>query len=463
MSSSREDIAAAYERLDAALGAVAALSYDVLTAYERQRLLARLETHRRRLPAVEHALINQLAIESAPETLGAASLAEALAIGLRISTKEAKRRIGEAADLGRTTALSGQRLDPRLPTAAAAQAAGQIGAEHVGVIRGFFDKLPDGIDYQTREEAEKQLGELATEFGPDALRAAAQRLAYLLDQDGPAPTDADRARRRGITVGKQRADGMSPVRGLLDPEGRAIWDAASAKLAAPGMCNPDDDVPTVDGPPTHEGAQRDLRSQAQRNHDAFTAMGRAVLASGTLGQHNGLPATIIVSTTLTELQSAAGQAVTAGGTLLPMTDVIRMASHAHHYLVIFEDHTRIPLYLGRSRRIASPGQRIVLHARDRGCTFPGCTVPGYGCQAHHGKKPWARGGLTNADEEVLACGPHNRLVEKGRWTTRIRANGRVEWIPPPQLDNGQARTNNYHFPEKYLIPDEHDKEDNEDA
>ena len=105
----------------------------------------------------------------------------------------------------------------------------------------------------------------------------------------------------------------------------------------------------------------------------------------------------------------------------------------------------------------------MLHARDRGCTFPGCTVPGYGCQAHHGKKPWARGGLTNADEQVLACGPHNRLVEKGRWTTRIRANGRVEWIPPPQLDNGQARINDYHHPENYLLSDEHDKEDNDDA
>ena len=61
---------------------------------------------------------------------------------------------------------------------------------------------------------------------------------------------------------------------------------------------------------------------------ASRPMGRSVLASGELGQHNGLPATIVVSTTLTELDSGAGQAVTAGGTLLPMTDVIRMASHA---------------------------------------------------------------------------------------------------------------------------------------
>ena len=37
------------------------------------------------------------------------------------------------------------------------------------------------------------------------------------------------------------------------------------------------------------------------------AMDRAVLASGKLGQHNGLPVSIIVSTTLAELEFAAGQ------------------------------------------------------------------------------------------------------------------------------------------------------------
>lgn len=72
MSSTREDVAAAYDNLDSAFERVAALSCDVLTATEKQRLLARLETHRRRLPAAEHPLINQLATESAPETDAAA-------------------------------------------------------------------------------------------------------------------------------------------------------------------------------------------------------------------------------------------------------------------------------------------------------------------------------------------------------------------------------------------------------
>jgi Domain of unknown function (DUF222) len=453
MSSSRGAIQAAFDCLDRAFDQVAALSFDVLTATERQRLLARLEAHRRRLPVAEHPLITQLATESAPEALGAKTLSEALTLGLRISETEARRRIREAEDLGPRTALSGERLEPQLPTTATGQAAGLIGAEHVKVIRTFFAGLPDAVDYQVREEAERDLGKLATEFGPTELRAVADHLAYLLNQDGPAPTDADRARQRHFTIGKQRADGLTPVHGLLDPEGCATMEAVMAKWAAPGVCNPDDQKPCIDGEPPEGAAQSDLRTQPQRNHDALKAMGRAALASGQLGQHNGLPATIIVSATLQELESATGQGVTAGGTLLPMSDVIRLASFAVHYLVIFKDHHREPLYLGRTKRFASRGQRIVLHARDRGCTFPGCTVPGYGCQAHHAKRGWAKGGQTNVDEEVLACPPHNRLVETGGWVTRIRADGRVEWIPPPQLDNGRARVNDYHHPENYLLAD----------
>ncbi|OBA84720.1 hypothetical protein A5662_05000 [Mycobacteriaceae bacterium 1482268.1] len=396
-------------------------------------------------------MINQLAAECAPEALGGTSLAEVLATALQISTAEAKRRIAEADDLGPRTTLSGEPLEPRLPTTASAQANGTIGAEHIETIRTFFHKLPAAVDVATREHAEIQLATLAAGLGPAQLDKAAARLAVLLDQDGPAPSDADRARMAYFTVSEPGPDGMSEVRGRFDPEARSYWEAVQAKLAAPGMCNPDDDHPAVDEPPTEAAKRSDARSQRQRNHDAFKAMARSMLASTQLGQHNGLPVSVIVSTTLSELQSAAGHAVTAGGNLLPMSDLIRMASHAYHYLVIFDDHTRIPLYLGRTKRCASPGQRIVLHARDRGCTFPGCTAPGYRCQAHHAKKPWARGGQTNVDEQVLACPPHNRLVEKGGWTTRIRHDGRVEWIPPPHLDTGQHRINDYHHPQNYLL------------
>jgi len=215
-----------------------------------------------------------------------------------------------------------------------------------------------------------------------------------------------------------------------------------AKLAAPGMCNPEDETPCVEGEPG-ERAASDVRTQSQRNHDALVALGRMALCSGALGTHNGLPVSVIASATLQELQSGAGVAVTGGGSLLPMRDLIRMASHAHHYLAVFDQHTGEALYLGRTKRLASPAQRIVLHARDRGCTRPGCTVPGYWSQVHHAVADWKDGGETNVDDMTLACGPDNRMIETTDWTTRRNTKGQTEWHPPPGLDTGQKRVNDY--------------------
>ena len=66
---------------------------------------------------------------------------------------------------------------------------------------------------------------------------------------------------------------------------------------------------------------------------------------------------------------------------------------------------------------------------------------------------WADGGNTNDDELGLACGADNRAVDAdGGWTTRMNERCEVEWIPPPALDTGQARVNNYHQPERLLRP-----------
>jgi hypothetical protein len=61
-----------------------------------------------------------------------------------------------------------------------------------------------------------------------------------------------------------------------------------------------------------------------------------------------------------DLESAAGKALTGGGSLLQMSDVVRLAPHAHHYLAIFDEGKAIGRY--HTKRLASPGQRIVLCA-----------------------------------------------------------------------------------------------------
>ncbi|CDQ45039.1 REP13E12 repeat protein [Mycolicibacterium neoaurum] len=158
----------------------------------------------------------------------------------------------------------------------------------------------------------------------------------------------------------------------------------------------------------------------------------------------------MVSTTLAELETAAGIAVTGTGTLMPMPDLIRLAEHAHHYLVVYRHHTAEPLYLGRTKRLATKAQRLLLHHRDRGCTRPGCTRCANHCQAHHAQPSWARGGHTDAPTLGLGCGPDNRLAELG-WTTKIDpTTGRVHWHPPPLLDTGGDTINHHFHPEELL-------------
>ncbi len=108
--------------------------------------------------------------------------------------------------------------------------------------------------------------------------------------------------------------------------------------------------------------------------------------------------------------------------------------------------------LYHTKRFASPAQRIMLYAKDRGCTQPGCDAPAYHSQVHH-VSGWTTTRRTDIDDLTLACGISNRLAEKG-WTTRKNAHGDTEWLPPPHLDHGQPRTNPYHHPERFLDQDD---------
>src|ERR1700757_521995 len=448
-SSSREEIVEVFDALDGDLDRLCELSFDVFTTPERLRALERLERVARRLRAPQHALINQVGAQAAEQELGG-TVRSALADRLRITKAEAGRRIDEAEDLGQRRALTGESLAPQLSATATAQRQGLIGDGHVRVIRSFFAHLPAEVDLLTGEAAEADLAGNASEYRPDELAKYAQRIMDWLNPDGEF-SDAERARKRGITVGKQEYDGMSRISGMVTPELRAAMEAMLAKLAAPGACNPDDETPVVDATPDEDAVRRDSRSEAQRNHDGFLSGLCGLFASGDLGQHNGLPVSIVVTTTLKELEAAAGKGLTGGGTLVPMSDVIRWASHAHHYLAIFDQGKALALY--HTKRLASPAQRIMLYAKDRGCTKPGCDVPAYHSQVHH-VQGWKAIRRTHINELTLACGPDNRLVEKGGFAIRKDAHGDTEWIPPPHLDYGQPRINSFHHPEKLLAPDD---------
>jgi hypothetical protein len=281
--------------------------------------------------------------------------------------------------------------------------------------------------------------------------AVGQRLADALNPDGLFD-DRDRARRRGLILGKQQPDGMSRLSGWLDPEARSYVEAVQAAVR-PGRHRPEE--------PASDPTARDERSSPQRLHDAITLGLKAGITSGKLGQHRGTPVSVIVTTTLSELNQAAeavndpnvpmpAPARTGGGSSLPMRDLIRMASDAIPYLAVFEDHTQRPIYLGRAKRVASADQRLICYARDRGCTHPNCMEPGYHCEVHHARE-WADDGHTNADNLFFACGAHHSLVGQRRRTTKVK-RGRLAWSD----GTGPPEINRIHHPDELLHPDEGD-------
>ncbi|GAA2810240.1 hypothetical protein GCM10010533_55630 [Mycolicibacterium pallens] len=284
------------EALDDVVESLAAVDLDVLAPPERFVVLERLETVRRRQVAVSHALTARL-----EQFEGCPPVPITVADVLRVSPREAKRRIRDAEQLAPRRALSGEPLPPLLPETAKAWQAGLLDGEHLRVIQKFFRDLPEHVAPVDIENAERMLAQKAAVLRPDQLEKVALRLALHLNPDGKF-SDEDRARKRGfVWCGGQRVDGMSVGRLVADPQLRSMLDAWFTKFAAPGVCNPADQSPTL--APSEEVAERDRRSHGQRQHDALTALVRGQLGDPKLGQHNGLPVTVIASATLQDLQA----------------------------------------------------------------------------------------------------------------------------------------------------------------
>ena len=442
-SGTREDVQEDFDALRAAVSRVLEHSYDALTTPERLALLERLEHETRRLRAPQHALINQLGAQANAQELGG-TLRCALADRLRITKAEAARRIDEAEDLGPRRALTGEPLAPQLAATAAAQRDGRIGAGHIKVIRGFFAHLPAEVDLSTREAAEADLAAKARGYRPDELAKYAQRIMDWLHPDEQF-SDAERAPKRGIILGNQEYDGMSRISGLITPELRAAIEALLAKLAALGACNPDDQTPVIDATPDQDAVRRDTRSQAQRSHDGLLARLRSLFASGRLGQHNGLPVSIVVTAILQDLEATTGKALTAGGTRVPISDVIRWAGHAHHYLAIFDHGKALALY--HTKRLASPAQRIMLYAKDRGCTKPGCDAPttARSTTSGAGQPPTAPTSTTSPWPAVQTTDSPKKAGPPAP-TPEAKPNGYHRHTPPQAGGPPRRPTPNQHLP-----------------
>ncbi|MEV0298023.1 DUF222 domain-containing protein [Nocardia sp. NPDC050710] len=424
--------------------------------------LREVEQASRMLAAVGHRLIVEASDRSLPSHSGTGTVKRFLMQTLRLSSADAAARVGAATSLGTWHDMGGEPVEPHLPATAAAQADGDISVDHARGIAAVMKRVPGSTRDAEFRAAEEILADFARTGSPDDIPKVGEAILARLDPDGHLTDERDRQRMRGISIGRQRADGMSPIRGELTPTLRALLDPVVAKLGRPGMNNPEDpdspcgDYEFVDNDRLAAAARRDTRTTAQRTHDAVLALLRPGVSPDALGRHRGLPVSTILTMSVADVEKAAGVATTATGGTVPLPEALKLAERSQPFLMVF-NHDGVPLHLGKTKRLATADQRMALIAAVRGCSRPGCDAPASLCAIHHVTE-WGKGGPTDIGNETLACDRCHALVHNGPggWKTVVlgpdsKYPGRTGWIAPPHLDPSQTPTVNHrHHPGEFL-------------
>jgi hypothetical protein len=399
-------------------------------------LLQRMEVAARRFDTVKRATVAQIDRRGLAADYGVSKTSTLISQLLLISPSEAAARVTQAQDYCPRIALTGELLPPVFPAVAAALDTGQISLAHGHVITKLIAELPDHIEFEHGHDAQRFLVEQATLLNPKQLGHVATRLRDTLNPDGNKTREQDQQRRRDVSL-TIHADGSSTPRGHLTPELTSTLRPVLDALSKP--------VPASDGMP-------DPRTPGQRRHDGLLDAVHRLLRSDTLPDSGGTPVSVILTITPPATPQASATVTDGYGTPLPLATALRLADEAEISSVVIT-YTGGILSFGKTRRIASPGQRKALTARDKGCSHPGCTVHAAWTQVHHIKK-WRDGGDTDINNLVLLCGYHHRSFEAAGWTVEMTSDGIPQWIPPAWIDpQRKPRRNTAHDIPQMPLPE----------
>jgi hypothetical protein len=173
-------------------------------------------------------------------------------------------------------------------------------------------------------------------------------------------------------------------------------------------------------------------TRAQKLLAGLVSTCKIALNTGRLPDSGGHRAQVVVTTgyeQLAGLLTGGANAVFNGP--MSATAARRMACDAEIIPAVLGSRGEV-LDLGRSQRFFNRATRRALVARDKGCAFPGCTMPAFWTEAHH-IVPWWAGGHTSVSNGVCLCILHHDVIEQGNWTIKV-AEGIPWFIPPAYID-----------------------------
>ena len=218
----------------------------------------------------------------------------------------------------------------------------------------------------------------------------------LIDLLDEKPREEAKATAQELRKVSSRRLGRGMTRFTVDaPEGDAalIEGVLGGGLAAP--------APVADG-------TEDPRLPGQRKYDAFWLTFNRGLSNPGAPPSSARASVIVTVKADPKTGKPEGAAVTNTGSVMDAAQAGRLACVGDVTPIVLGEHGE-PLSLGRTVRLATPGQFKALMVRDGQCTYPGCSVPGTWTDAHH-LIWWCRGGGTDLELLVLLCPRHHTLV-----------------------------------------------------
>jgi hypothetical protein len=395
-------------------------SSEELEAYWREK-----ERLARRLPSLDHALVQEVGARGLPQERGVRTAAQYVRGLLRLDPTEAHGRVKAAEAAARRRALTGELLPAKFEAVAAAQQAGSISERHARIVIDTVEHLPAVIRDSEGDELAAQLVGYARQFDPHQLARLARRMADCLNPDGTLKDSKERDRERDITL-HQRADGSG---------------TGTVKLTAELMELLLTHFDAYAQPKTSPTGEKDPRTAAQRRHDALLEALKANLRAKQLPTVAGVTATIIATMTTEQYLTGTGLARTAHGAQVPVSDVFTWAGGDYRLFLTVLDTVQGVTHYSSTRRLFSENQRLVRHAIDGGCTFPNCPMPALWCELDH-STDHTDGGISCVTNADLACDYHNRIAKTQGWQPS-HINGRVAWTPPHWIDPHQTPRYNY--------------------
>ncbi|MEV8148327.1 DUF222 domain-containing protein [Arthrobacter sp. NPDC080073] len=428
------------------------------------------------------------------------STAEHLRSLLRISAAEARRRLALARELLPGRGLTGHTVPARHGETAAALASGTIGTGAAGIITMAVAKVRPLCAPEKAAEMEHALARTAAENDQDFLARVARRWVEAIDQDGPEPSEESLRHHQGaflrrpkhglahveifataeqyehlLTVMNTAANPrtrtpqdttprdtapLGAVPACAEPSGGSFTDSFADSSAGPSgdsSADPSGEAAENAGPP-------DRRSRAQKLLDGLIGACRLALATGSLPATGGHRPQILATIDHRDLfpqdspdpqsgQASKSSKVSRPGSFsgtgsftftgpVPAATLRKIACDADIIPVVLGGEGQV-LDIGRASRVFPPHIRKAITARDKGCAFPGCTMPAPWCEAHH-IEYWSRGGPTSTANGTLLCSHHHHLIHKEDWHIQVR-NGIPWFIPPPHTDPHRKPRRNHYF------------------